>query len=301
MTGKIHTGKMKFLIVSLLIFAIAALMAGCIEKANVEATSAQDVKEELKGEIKMDGSTTVYPIALQASKVFMKDHPGVTFDLRQSSTGEGLVRFLAGETNISDATRPPKDSEYNIAKNKGMILHMTLISYDGVVLIVHPGNPVSDLTIDQIKGIYFNGSITDWSQLTNGAKKGKINIYNTDPKISGTAELFNKVITGNDETPYVSGTTKIHPTPLNIPTIMNDPNGIAYTPINWVNSSVKMLKLNGITPSRSTILDTSYPLARKMFMITNGPPQGLSKDYINFILSRDGQRIVEEEGFIPII
>lgn len=292
-------GKKRIMLILFLL--VIALAAGCIEKTTTDKTSVPEQKEELKGELRLEGSTTVYPIADHAARVFMKDHPEVKIDVKQSSTGEGLKKFLDGEKlDIIDGTRPPKESEYNTAKSKGMSLHMTLISFDGVVVIVHPSNPVSDLTLSQLKSIYFDGNITDWSQITNGAKKGKINIYNTDPKISGTAELFNKVVTGNDETPYVGGTTKVHPTPLMIPTIMGDPDGIAYTPIKWVNSSVKLLKVNGVTPTKDTILDTSYPLSRQMLMMTNGPPQGIAKEFINFVLSRDGQKIVEEEGFIPI-
>ena len=282
------------LILSLLIFSL-----GCIGNTTTD-TNVPASKAELKGELKLDGSTTVFPIANHAADVFMKNYPGVTIEVKQSSTGEGLVRFLNGETQISDATRPPKDGEYETAKKNGMTLHMTHIAFDGVAVIVHPTNPVSDLNLSQLKAIYFTGNITDWSQLTNGAKKGRIKIYNTDPKISGTAELFNKVATGFDETPYVSGTTKIHPTPLMIPTIMNDPDGIAYTPLNWVNSSVKLLTINGITASRDNIVAATYPFARKMFMITNGPPKDLTMEYINFVLSKDGQNIVSEEGFIPV-
>ncbi|WP_081810142.1 PstS family phosphate ABC transporter substrate-binding protein [Candidatus Methanoperedens nitratireducens] len=289
----IMVGKSKYV---LPLFLILVLMTGCIDRTTEQAVQSQ----ELTGELKLDGSTTVFPIADRAARTFMKNHPQVKITVQQSSTGEGLDRFLRGESDISDATRPPKDSEYSTARSRGMELYMTLISYDAVAVIVHPKNPVSDLTLSQLKAIYFDGDITDWSQLTD-KKTGKINIYNTDAKISGTAELFNKVVTGNDETPYVAGTTSIHPTPLMIPAIMNDPNGIAFTPMNWINSSVKTVKIDGITPKKEAVIDTSYPLGRKMYMITNGAPKGLTKEYINFVLSRDGQRIVEEEGFISII
>lgn len=286
--------KKPHMVIFLLI--ITVLLAGCIGD-NTETVKQQT---ELSGVLKLDGSTTVYPIAKTAAEEFIKLHPKVTIDLQQSSTGEGLVKFLAGETDISDATRAPKDKEYEDAKKKGMALHMTIISNDAVGIIVNKGNPISDLTTEQLKGIYFDGTITDWSQLTNGVKKGKINIYNTDPKISGTAELFNTKISGNAEKPYVNGTTKIHPTPLMIPTIIGDPDGIAYTPVNWINSDVKMVTLNGVAPTQKNILDTSYLLSRKMYMITNGPPDGLKREFINFILSEKGQSIVQKEGFIPV-
>ncbi|KPQ43596.1 MAG: phosphate ABC transporter substrate-binding protein, PhoT family [Candidatus Methanoperedens nitroreducens] len=206
---------MKNKMVFLMLFIISVLVAGCIG----DSTENSKQQTELSGVLKLDGSTTVYPIAKTASEEFMKLHPAVTIDVQQSSTGEGLVKFLAGETDISDATRAPKDNEYAEAKQKGMKLHMIVISNDAVGVIVHPSNPLSDLTTAQLKAIYFDGTVTDWSQITNGTKKGKIKIYNTDPKISGTAELFNTKIAGSADKQYVAGTTIIHPTPLMIPTI----------------------------------------------------------------------------------
>ena len=289
---------MKQQILKLMILLVfAAIISGCVD-TNEEMSISQ---KELSGSLKLDGSTTIYPIAVAAAKEFEEQHPGVEIQVDQSSSGEGIVTFLAGETDISDATRPPKDSEYEEGEKKGINLHLTIISNDAVGIIVHPSNPLDDLTVEQIKGIYFDGTITDWSQITDDEMTGKINIYNTDPEISGTAELFNKKIAGSGGAPYVAGTTIIHPTPKMIPTIVNDPNGIAYIPINWIDDSVKSVKINGVSPSKETVLDTSYLLSRKMFMITDGAPKGLERDFINFILSDRGQEIVEEEGFISVI
>jgi len=287
---------MKNKMVFLLLLIISVLVAGCIG----DSTKNLKQQTELSGVLKLDGSTTVYPIAKTASEEFMKLHQAVTVDVQQSSTGEGLVKFLAGETDISDATRAPKDNEYAEAKKKGMKLHMIVISNDAVGVIVHPSNPLSDLTTAQLKAIYFDGTITDWSQITNGTKKGRIKIYNTDPKISGTAELFNTKIAGGADKQYVAGSTIIHPTPLMIPTIRDDPDGIAYTPVNWINSDVRVVKVNGVAPTQQTILDTSYLLSRKMYMITDGAPVGLEREFISFILSEKGQNIVQKEGFIPV-
>ena len=287
---------MKNKMVFLMLFIISVFMAGCIG----DTTNYTKQRTELSGGLKLDGSTTVYPIAKTASEEFTKLHPAVKIDVQQSSTGEGLVKFLAGETDISDATRAPKDNEYAEAKKKGMKLHMTVISNDAVGVIVHPSNPLSSLTTAQLKAIYFEGTITDWKQITNGTKNGRIKIYNTDPKISGTAELFNTKIAGGADKPYVAGTTIIHPTPLMIPTIRDDPDGIAYTPVNWINNDVKVVKVNGVAPTQQTILDTSYLLSRKMYMITDGAPTGLAREFISYILSEKGQEIVRKEGFIPV-
>ncbi|MDF1532332.1 MAG: PstS family phosphate ABC transporter substrate-binding protein [ANME-2 cluster archaeon] len=254
--------------------------------------------EELSGTLRLGGSTTVYPIALTASGIFMQQHPGVTITVDQSSTGEGMVRFLNGEIDILDGTRPPKDSEYESAIAKGMDIQMTVVSNDAVVVVVNKENPLRDISKEDLDKIFYTGEITDWSEVTDGEKTGKINVYGTDPAISGTAELFTKVI--HPKGTFVEGYTILYPTPTVVPTIASDPDGIAYTPLVWVDDSVILLDIDGMTPTDESILDTSYKLARKMLMMTDGTPTGLEREFINFILSSEGQQIVRDEGFIPI-
>jgi len=307
---------MKKVLTLLIVFSLL-MLAGCT------STQVEEEEEEvLSGSLKLDGSTTVYPVAAEAAKRFMAANPGVTIDVQQSSTGEGLKMFLAGELDIADGTRSPKDAEYEQADSIGMDIQITIISNDAVAIHVNAENPVDDLTIEQIKGIFFDGTITDWSQVTD-EKSGPINIYTTNPANSGTAELFNSKISGSSSTPYVSnvnanlqdqwgqlgddGNLWVHPTPMMIDLMAADPNGIAFTPLKWINEDAKdgsptckALKVDGIYPTVDAILDTSYPLARKMIMMTDGKPSGLVREYINYILSSEGQQIVEEQGFIPI-
>jgi len=278
--------------------------------------------EGLSGELVIDGSTTVYPIAKTASEKFMKNNPNVKIDLKQSSTGEGLKRFLNKELSIANGTRAPKDAEFKSASEKGMDIQITNISNDAVAIHVNAANPVDEITKETVKKIFFTGEITDWSQITD-KKKGKINIYTTDPKVSGTAQLFNEKISGKDTTPYVANVNEkltdklgykgedgklwVHPTPNMIPLIAGDPDGIAFIPLNWIGEdakggtpTIKALKLDGIYPSKESVLNTSYLLSRKMIMMTDGAPKGLIREFINFILSSEGQGIVEKEGFISI-
>ncbi|PLW80486.1 hypothetical protein C0585_02210 [Candidatus Woesearchaeota archaeon] len=307
---------MKKLVSILLIFSLL-MFAGC-----TSTEQAEEEEEGLSGTLKLDGSTTVYPVADAAAKIFMERNPGVTIDVQQSSSGEGYAKFLAGEIDISDGTRAPKDAEYEEGEALGMDLQMTIISNDAVAVHVNANNPISDMDIETIKAIFFDGTITDWSQISDEIS-GPINIYTTNPANSGTAELFNKKISGSSGTPYVEnananlqeqwgqvgddGKLWVHPTPRMIDLMAADSNGIAYTPLKWINEdakggspTVKALKVNGVYPTSETVLDTSYPLARKMTMVTDGKPQGIAREFINFILSDEGQQIVEEQGFIPI-
>ena len=293
---------MKKTILISLLFSVM-LLFGCSSPAPAVDIMDMDSEEHeggegLSGTLNLDGSTTVYPVAVAASKIFMERNPGVTITVEQSSSGTGYKKFLAGELDISDATRPPKDAEITEGEGKGMDLQMTVISNDAVVVAVHKDNPLTEISTEDLKKVFFTGEITDWSDLTNGAKTGAIVVYGTDPVNSGTAELFIKKV--NKGADFVEGYITKEPTPTIVPAIAADPNGIAYTPIKWIDESVVMLSIDGIEPSVATILDTSYKLSRRMLMVTDGTPEGLARDFINFILSDEGQKIVEQEGFIPI-
>lgn len=282
------------LVLSLL---ISVIVAGCIDNKPKQ----QPVQTGLTGELKIDGAVTNYQMSDKIAKEFMKANPGINIIVRQSNATSGLEKLLAGEIDIADSTRPPKDSEYEIAKNKGITLHQTTVAYNAIVIIIHPSNPASDISMKQLRDIYFDGNITDWGQLTNGTKKGKINIYNTDPKKVGTPLVFNKKVAGSDNAKYVEGITLFNSLLLMDPAIANDTDGIGIRQFAGIGSGVKVIKVNGVNPAKQTILDTTYPLGSELYMITNGPPKGLAKDFINYVFSRDGQRIAEEEGFVGLI
>ncbi len=105
----------------------------------------------------------------------MKENPGVTIDVKQNNTGGGYAKLIAGEIDLGMATREPKDNEKNDAKTKGVNIYLNHIFYDAVSVITHPSVPIDNINKSVLKEIYFTGKYTDWSQVTNGAKKGKIN------------------------------------------------------------------------------------------------------------------------------
>lgn len=272
-----------------------------------DSVTIDDTKQS--GSLSIGGSTTVYPLVLKASEVFMQLHPNVNITITQSSTGEGIQKFLDNKIDIISASRPLHKNEYSLAKSEGKDPRLAIISNDAVILVVHKSNPLNDISIEQLNKIYFTGEITDWSQLTNGKKTGKIHIYGTNPQLSGTAELFISKVSesaferaqaGQDKI-FVSDYNLVYPTPSVVPTVGADSDGLGFTPQKWTNDAVKVLSINRVYPAKNTVLDGSYKLARKMMVITDGKPQGLAMNFIGFILSREGQKIVEEEGFIPII
>lgn len=281
------------IIVSLILCGII-FIAGCLGGGSIDSTET-----EIQGTIRLGGSTTVYPIAVATAESFMEKHPKITIIVNQSSSGEGIGQFIKGDIDIADGTRPPNECEYTSAQLMGIDIQMTVVSNDAVSIIVHKDNPLKDISISQLNKIFFTGEISDWSEITYGIKNGTINIYGTDPEISGTAEIFKNKVNKNGV--FIDNYQIKYPTPMIVPTIVNDPNGIAYSPLKWVDNSVTLLSVEGKLPSQQTVLDTSYKLSRKMYMMTDGSPTGIVRDYITYVLSIEGQQIVEDQGFIPII
>lgn len=255
--------------------------------------------------LRICGSTTVFPFAKAAARAYKERYPEVVITVSESSTGCGMEKLFAREIDIADATRLPKEEEYNLAKRLSIELEITRIGKDAVVIILHPSKYefVQKLTKAQVRGIFFEGTITDWSQI-HPDLSGKINVYVRDPYMSGTAALFAQKVIGTEKT-FVDNAIEIVRTPLVVPTLATDSNGIAYSPLKWVNRTVRVVAY-GETPEKTmiptieSIKDNSYPLTRDMYMITIGKPKGLIGAFIKFVLGKEGQKILEGEGFIGI-
>jgi len=268
-------------IIGVLVFS---MLAGCISDDRDGDT------DDLSGKLALAGSTTVQSIASAAATAFMEMHPDVTVTVQGGGSGTGVTQVGQGTVDIGNASREIKDSEYTEYPD----LVPTAIAADGVVVVVHPSNPINDLTLDQIADI-FTGQIASWADL-GGPDKDIVVIIREDG--SGTRATFEELVhdnidpTGDALQKPSNGAAKT--------TVSQTPYSIGYIGLGYVDDTVKMIKVGGVTASESTIIDGSYPISRNLYMITNGEPSGLAKAFIEFILSPDGQELVEEEGFIKL-
>jgi phosphate transport system substrate-binding protein len=282
--------RVKFFVI-LLIFLTAA---GCV--SNSPASS-----REIQGTLNINGSAVMSPVMAKEAVAFNAAHPKADIISGQSSSGAGIRDLSLGSIDIATTSQLPKQTEYSLAQSNGKTLYLTVIAYDALNVVVNPANPVNDLSKDQLKEIFFTGTINDWSQVSNGKKSGKIHVYGADPALFGTASFFNQVISENGSTPYVKGYNKIG-SALDLQNqVINDPDGITYTSNNLITSQVKVLSINGFLPSQATVLDTTYPISRQLFVVTDGAPSGLAKEFINFLMSSKGQQIISDEGLFPIV
>jgi len=242
----------------------------------------------------VQGSTTVLPIAQAAAEVFMQNNPEVNISVRGGGSGNGIAALIDGICDIADASRPMKVKEILLCQKKGISPVPHIVAMDGIAVIVHPSNPVQGLSMEQIKDIY-TGKITNWKEL--GGKDQKIVVVSRDSS-SGTFETFEKIVLKGK---------KIIPEALaqasnkTVATIVATTKGaIGYVGLGYLSSTVKALPVNGITPEQATVVSGKYPISRPLYMYTNGAPQGIAKDFLEFICSKEGQKIVEKQGFVPL-
>ncbi len=245
--------------------------------------------------IVIDGSTTVGPIAKAFAGYFMKLHPDVTITVSESGSGNGAKSLINAACDVADMSRPMKLAEKNAAKDAGVLPIENVVALDGIAVIVSEQNPVKNLTIAQICQIY-TGEIRNWKDL--GGPDMPIVRVSRDTN-SGTYETFEmKVLSGKKMTPkaeYANSNGAIRQR------VMSTPAAIGYVGIAFIDG-VKAVTVNDVPVSIETVLNNKYPIARPLFMYTNGRPQEGTPlaDFINLAKTAEGKKIVAETGFVAL-
>jgi phosphate transport system substrate-binding protein len=264
--------------------AMAALIFLAAVSAAYSAGSAVTIK----------GSTTVLPVAQAAAEEFMGRNPAIDISVQGGGSGVGIASLIDRTADIADSSRKIKDEEVRKAKAAGVAPYETVIAMDGIAVVVHPSNPVARLSRDQIKAIY-TGKISNWAEL--GGKNAKIVAVSRDTS-SGTYESFEELALNKE---------KVRPDALTVAsnqgmaqTVAQTPGAIGYVGLGYVTAREKVLVVDGVKCSRETVISRKYPLSRALFMYTNGAPAGNVKKFIDFVLGKEGQKIVSEEGFVSV-
>lgn len=248
--------------------------------------------------LRIHGSSTVYPVIEEGSRRYFEYYPHISFDLGAAGSGTGIAMLISGETDIGAMSRLPKTSELEQADDAGVDVHITVVGVDGIVIVVHLDNPVSELTIEQITGIY-NGTYTNWQDV--GGDDQDIKVVERDAN-SGTHDFFNEFFLDGGDVPQDEvadhAQTASHPETVNI--IRTEENAIGYIGLAYLDDTMKDVAINGVSPSVSAIISGDYPVARDLYLVTNGVPTGLAAQFIDFLLGIEGQSIVYYVGYIPV-
>jgi phosphate transport system substrate-binding protein len=266
------------------------LATGMVAAGLVTAAMAKDANQ-----ITIDGSTTVGPIAKAFAEYYMKAHPDVKISVSESGSGNGAKGIVNGTVDIGTMSRPMKDSEKKSAKDAGQVPIQHVVALDGLAIIVNKANPVKGLTVEQLKKIYA-GEIVNWKEL--GGPDKPIVVISRDTN-SGTYESFEALvmkgakIVGSAE--YVGSNGAIRQR------VMSTETAIGYVGIAFTEE-VKVLEVDGVAASADTVQSKKYPIARELYMYTNGRPKAGSHvaNFIALSKSADGMKLIEDVGFVPV-
>jgi len=246
--------------------------------------------------LQIEGSTTVGPIADAFAEYFMRMNPDLTITVKKTGSGDGAAALVDGRCDIANMSRFMKEKEFKTAVANGIFPVAHVIAMDGVCIVVHPSNPVKELSGTQVRDIYM-GKIMNWSQV--GGANMPIVVISRDTS-SGTYETFHNLVMQKErmagKVEYVNSNPQMHAR------VKTTVGAIGYVGLGFVDRYVKALKINGIVPTQRTIASGEYPVARPLFMFTNGYPKlgSMMNKFVSFYLTEKGQEIIELKGFVPV-
>lgn len=236
--------------------------------------------------IAIEGSTSMQKLVQELADTYTAKNPGVTIEITADGSSAGIKAAGAGTTDIGMSSRAIKDEE----KSTGLVEKQ--LAWDAIAVIVHPDNPVKDLTVEQLAQIYTK-QVTNWKDL--GGADSAIVVVARDTS-SGTREAFD-TLTGTkdavkaDQEAAKTGEVKT--------VVAQNPNAIGYLSLPYVDATVKALNIGGVTPSEATVGDGTYIMKRPFVLVTKGDPNPAVKAFYDFISSDDGTAIIAKEA-LPV-
>lgn len=266
------------------------------------------------GAVRIDGSSTVYPITEAVAEEFTLQYPGVRVTVGQSGTGGGFAKFLRLETDINDASRPIKPSEVALAAQKGVEYIELPVAYDGIAVVVNPENDWVDcLTVEELRAIWEPGSQVDsWDDVRPGFPARPLVLYGPGTD-SGTYDYFTEAITGEEGASRADFTASEDDNVL-VQGVQGDPNALGFFGLAYYENNRDRLKLLGlddgnpgngdgcIQPTSETVRDGTYqPLARPVFIYVNAAQRqdvAIGR-FVEFYLENVGV-LAPDVGYVPL-
>jgi len=256
----------------------------------VAFTTADAAKLIIKG-----SDTLGAKLVPQIAEAYKAEHPGVKFEIAAEGSTTGIAAIIDGTADIGMASREAKVTEASAAKAKGVDMKPTVVCHDGIAVIVNENNPISGLTKRQVEQI-FTGEITDWSAV--GGEPGEISIYTRNTS-SGTYSSFKELAMSKRD--YAGSSQKMAGNEQIAAEVGKNKSGIGYVGLAYIEADgIKVLEVDGVKPSKETVQDKQYPIARDCFYYTNGTPTGEAGEFVKFTLGPVGQKTVETVGFVPV-
>ena len=249
-----------------------------------------------KNNITIAGSTTIMPMSEKWAKMF-KNKTGIGVSVHGGGSTGGIKATKIGTADIGASSR-------NLNQKEKESLQQIVIGKDALAIVVNKSNLVSDVSVDQARGI-FVGRIKNWKEF--GGPDKLIQVINRESG-SGTRSLFEEIIM---QIMLVDKTKKM--VPMSLSSIVNNsnaevkesvkliPNSIGYVSVGYVDNSVKVLKINSVLPTEENIYSSKYKLVRNLYYLVRNDQSQKVKRFLNFVLSEEGQSLIRQEGFLPIL
>ena len=288
------------------LLAAAVAVSGCGQGPARQAGS--DVPAASQTIIQNKGSDTMVNVAQVWAEQYQEVAPGVEVEVSGGGSGVGIAALIRGAVDIANASRNMKAEETEQAqRNTGKTPREFVVGYDALAVYVHRDNPLDRIAIEQLAGIFGeSGTLARWSQL------GVVIPGVTDDTVvrvsrqssSGTYEFFREHVLAQQD--FMLGSRDLNGSKEVVELVGNTPTAIGYSGMGYATAAVKMLKIAAkagdpaYQPSVENTSNRTYPLARSLHLYTLGEPEGPVKDYIAWILSEAGQRILEQSGYVPI-
>jgi phosphate transport system substrate-binding protein len=253
------------------------------------------------------GSDTLVNLALAWAERYRELHPDIAIAVTGGGSGTGIAALINGTVDIANASRQMKEDEIAAAEANGFDPVEFTVAIDAIAIVVHPDNPVSQLTIDQLAEI-FTGRITNWRAV--GGNDAPIVLLSRETN-SGTHVYFLEEIVrkgSSENTDIFAPQTLLMPSSVGITSeVRRNPNAIGYDGFGYVDPEHEKIiavaqdaDSTYVLPSVASGADGSYPIARGLYMYTAGEPTGVIGEYLNWIMGEEGQAIVAELGFVPL-
>ncbi len=256
--------------------------------------------------IQNKGSDTVVNLALAWAEKYQDVHPEVRISVTGGGSGTGIAALIEGTVDIANASRAIKDEEREEAAANGIEAVEHVIARDAIAVIVHPDNPVNELSLLEISGI-FRGEINNWSEV--GGEDRPIVRVSRETN-SGTHVYFLEAVirlgSSEDESIFSADTLLLPSSEGIIAEVRDNPNAIGYDGLGYVIPEVKVLgvakTLDGpaVMPSVETVNTGAYPISRDLYMYTPATVSDAVQTYLEWIYSTEAQAIVKELGFVPV-
>ena len=278
---------MKKTIAMILTALLTLSLVACGSEGKTDDTKTDDQPAALTGTVSTDGSTSMEKVIGALSESFMAQNSGVTVNYNPTGSGSGITAVQEGTCDIGLSSRALKDEE----KSAG--LKETVLAYDGIAIIVHPDNPVSDLSIEQIAKLY-TGEITNWKDV--GGNDAEVVLIGREAA-SGTRDGFESITGTKDACQYRQELTSTGDV---ITAVSQNPDAIGYASLASVKDTVKALNVNGVTPSEATVKDGSYTVQRPFVLVTveGKALSPAAQAFFDYALSADAAPIISAAGAV---